>query len=379
MHPNEGAANTVDLAVAMATLAGAPVAASGAKASLLTRAIGEHDHYVFALADGLGMNLVETLAEDAFLRAHTTMELRAVCPSSTAPALTSIATARWPAEHGVTGWWTYLPEAGVSATILPYIERFTEQPLDQTKAPPSLTFPVAACARSFTCDYAMYLPAPIAGSVYSRYSAGERANVPYRKLWQAVDAIAERIERAGRPTYTYLYAPFVDTAEHTYGPSSSQAALALASVQARIEHMAERLRGRARIVVTADHGQMRVGRRHVLKRDDPLVAMLVVPPTGDGRGPLFHVRDGEHERFAPAFRERFGEDFALLTIDEASAMGLFGPVALSDVSRRRFGDFMGVALSDAVVLYEPSHELATMIGHHGGLSPDEMRVPLVVA
>jgi hypothetical protein len=278
----------------------------------------------------------------------------------------------------VTGWWTYLSEAGVSATILPYIERFTEQPLDQTKAPPSLTFPVAACARSFTCDYAMYLPEPIAGSVYSRYSAGERANVPYRKLWQAVDAIAERIERAGRPTYTYLYAPFVDTAEHTYGPSSSQAALALASVQARIERLAERLGGRARIVLTADHGQMRVGRRHVLKRDDPLMPMLVVPPTGDGRGPLFHVRDGEHAAFEAAFRERFGEDFALLTIDEASAVGLFGPVPLSEVARRRFGDYIGVALSDAVVLYEPSHELATMIGHHGGLSPDEMRMPLVV-
>ena len=85
-------------------------------------------------------------------------------------------------------------------------------------------FPLPACARSFTHDYAMYLPAPIAGSVYSRYSAGERPNVPYRKLWQAVDAIAERIEQADGPTYAYLYAPFVDTAEHTYGPSSSQAA-----------------------------------------------------------------------------------------------------------------------------------------------------------
>jgi hypothetical protein len=86
-------------------------------------AIGPADHLVFVLVDGLGMNLIETLPADSFLRTHVVMELQSVHPSGTPAALTSFATGCWPAEHGVIGWFTYLADAGVTATILPFIER----------------------------------------------------------------------------------------------------------------------------------------------------------------------------------------------------------------------------------------------------------------
>ncbi|MEX0751145.1 MAG: alkaline phosphatase family protein, partial [Dehalococcoidia bacterium] len=254
-----------------------------------------------------------------------------------------------------------------------------QKPLDQRAVPRSYAFPVGARAPGFTHAFMMFTPKSIAGSVYSRYSAGDAPFSGFGRLRQGVEAIVERIASATGPTYSYLYVSDVDTAEHVYGPRSSQVARSLDDVQTQIAELARRLDGRGRVVVTADHGQLLVDASMTLHRDDPLVGLLSVPPTGDGRAPLFHVAEGQGDAFTRAFRERFGKDFALLQVDEAAAMGLFGPTALSAETHRRLGDFVGIATGGAALLYEPAPELATMPGHHGGLSPDEMRIPLISA
>ena len=85
----------------------------------------------FIVMDRTGTGDVERLANDSFLRTHLAMELQAVFPSTTTAALTSLATGLWPAAHGVPTWWAYLVEHGVSATVLPFVERFSERPLGQ--------------------------------------------------------------------------------------------------------------------------------------------------------------------------------------------------------------------------------------------------------
>lgn len=378
MHPARGDANTVDLARAMAALAGAPVACDTASQTI-AGLVGAHEHYVFVLVDGLGMSLLELLPEDSFLRSRVSMMLRAVFPSSTAPALTSIATGRWPAEHAVTGWWVYLPRPGITATILPFIERYSETPIDPASVSPSYAFPAPALPRDFDRDSLMYTPREIAGSLYSRYSSGEAEFFGYRKLAPAVDRIVERESVKTTPSYSYLYISAVDTAAHKHGPNARQPMKKLLAVQQQLERLADGLAGRARIVVTADHGQMTIAGQHVLTAADPLVAMLLVPPTGDGRAPLFHVRPGMHDAFATEFRARYSDDFALLTVDEVDALQLMGPSPLSDETRRRVGDFAGIAMTHAVLLYDPSDDLRALRGHHGGLSPDELRIPLILA
>jgi hypothetical protein len=377
LHPNDGVANTVDLARAMASLAGAPSPMLDARAQLVADAVGTYEHYVFVLIDGLGMNLIDRLSADAFFRRHVALDLRAVFPSSTAPALTSIATARWPAEHAVPGWWTYLPDCDLTATILPYVERFSETPLDRATVRPDYAFPVAARAREFGHAFTMFAPEAIAGSTYSRYSSGDAPHVAYKTLGDAVDSVARRVTSASAPTYSYLYYPEVDVAEHIHGPFATEPARILEHAQNEVARLADLVSDHARVIVTADHGQFAVENVTVVTREDPLVSMLRIPPTGDGRAVLFHVCDGMHDDFANAFRQRFSEGAALLSTEEAQSMGLFGPVPLSDEARRRVGDFVSVAFNRGVLLYEPKGD-DRLLGHHGGLTPDEMRVPLIL-
>ena len=68
----------------------------------LIELIGESDHLVFVLLDGLGMNIIRRLPAESFIARHFKLELLATCPSTTACALTTVATADYPGRHGVT-------------------------------------------------------------------------------------------------------------------------------------------------------------------------------------------------------------------------------------------------------------------------------------
>lgn len=377
LHPLAGDAGIVDLALALASLCGAAVERTP-RADAVAASIGAHDHIIFVLADGLGMHLVDGCDEAAFLRAHLAMPLRSVFPSSTAPALTSLATCLPPAAHAVTGWWTYLPGASVTAMILPYIERFSGVPLQRLGIEPGDAFPAPSLQGAFQRDRASFMPAHIAGSVTTRYFSSGGTSLPYRRLASAADAIAARVGAATAPTYTHLYIPFVDQAQHERGPGAPAVRRALASAVAQIERLAALVAGRARIVLSADHGQVRIGERHIVNAADPLMAHLRVPPYGEPRVPMFAVREGHAEAFAREFRKRLGERFVLLSVDEVERLRLWGDAPLTDETRRRIGDFIAPALGDDVLLYEPGADLLAMAGTHGGLTPDEMRVPLVV-
>lgn len=376
VRPDATQPGTVHLSRAMVSLAGAERTELEAPAQLIADAIGGAEHYVLVLVDGLGMNLIDALTPDSFLRRHVSMELQAVFPSSTAPALTALFTSCWPAAHAVTGWWTYLPDAHITSTILPFIERFSGRPLDDFSVSSEAAYIVPSTMPQMR-DTASWMPEAIADSVSSRYFRGGTPAHGYERLSDACERIAQRIAAAPNATYTYLYVPYVDNTEHEHGPASEAVRRSLEDTQNELEELARAIDGRGRIVITADHGQIDVAEdsQRVMGEDDPLLRLLIVPPTGDYRAPLFHVRAGQTERFVSEFGERFGDAWALLTTDEVDELRLLGPDTIAPETRRRWGDFVAIGAGADAIRYAPTEP---MLGYHGGLRPEEMRIPLIV-
>src|SRR5207237_502055 len=89
IRPSAAAANTIGLANALASRCGLGDVQMTPAGELIAGLIGESEHYVFVMADGLGMNLVEAQAENSFLRSHVATAIQSVFPSTTAAALTS--------------------------------------------------------------------------------------------------------------------------------------------------------------------------------------------------------------------------------------------------------------------------------------------------
>jgi hypothetical protein len=383
IRPSDRTPNLVHLVRAIALLAGARDIDATPCTTELAEDIGPSDHLVFVLLDGLGMNLLRQLPEASFLRRNFRRELISTCPSTTACALTSVATGAYASRHGITGWFTYLPAFGISIATLPFIERITGLPLAQRGIRPEDIVPVGPLTPHMTHEPLTSVPAALSDTTYNSFTRGGTPGFGYRSIRDAMDLVINRVREARRPTYTHLYLPEVDSACHRFGVNHPEVAALVSNIDSELERLSAGLAGKARIIVSADHGLLDVAPelQTLLMTGDPLLDLLAVPPSGDARMPIFHVRDGKGAAFAAAFKERFGDRICLVTIERAERLELFGPGELSSVARQRFGDFIGFPFKPASVAYHPLNKPPTHLYRsiHAGLSPEEMQIPLVLA
>ncbi|MGE3856160.1 MAG: alkaline phosphatase family protein, partial [Dehalococcoidia bacterium] len=344
------------------------------------------EHLIFVLADSLGIQFIDQLPRGSWLRRHTRRSILAPYPPTTPVALTTVATGEYPACHAITGWWTHLPSLNAPVTVFHNARSTDEVSLDDLGVPFAELCPRAALMPRMQRDVALVMPAGIADTPFTRYMAGGRPCLGYTRHAEAAQKIAARIQQASGPTYTYWYTPYPDTLAHEHGTRDERVMGSVEDLDDAVGALVRMLREHdivARIVITADHGHLDVGGAGHLEvtADDPLLAYLACPPSGDVRTQFWHVKPGMHHEFKTAFKQRFGEWFLLLKATDTEVLGLFGPDLLSEATRDRIGDFVSVSLGREVLRYTgaPGREkYLAQRSHHSGLSAAEMHVPLII-
>lgn len=384
LRPDPEVPNIVDLARALGSIGGAPEVPLTAGATRLAQVIGDAEHLVFVLADGFGLEMVERLPRDSFLVTHLVEALRTVFPSASPVALTTFATGEWPARHGVTGWWTHLPEITGAAMLLPFLKRSSGAALTPSELTPEQAFQLPALMGGMRRDALALFPEAICNSVSSEYYSGGRPRQPYRSLAEAVDSVVERVRGAGVPTYTYLYTPRIDEDAHAYGTARLEVEGALRQLDSEMGRLRAGLPAHSRVVVSADHGLMDTPApgKHRFRFTGHLAEALLFPPTGDARALFLHAREGEEDRVRSLFRERYRDRFILLSVGEAQDAGLLGPDPIGAGVAGRFGDLVAISGGTDILEYVPgggSARTLPQVAHHSGLTPAEMLVPLIVA
>jgi hypothetical protein len=381
VHPSSGEHGFVDLVQAIRIIGGAEDGLADGRATTLASLVGEARHLVFVLVDGLGAELVETLAFTSFLRGNLTRTLRAVFPATTASALTTLATGLWPGDHCIPGWWTRLPREALSAVTLLFTERASGEPLSRFGVEPATLYPVPGFWPSLDFAAHSILPAEIAGSVFAGYLSGGTTRLPYTNLDQAMSLVESVVRGADEPAFIYVYLPHLDTLLHGAGSADPRVGELLVDIDRRLGRLAAALSSHARLVVCSDHGLVDVPEERVvvIPADDPLARHLQCPPTGEPSVPVFHLLQGHEAAFAEAFAERLGDLFALVSVEEAQALKLYGPWKLAPEMRERLGSFIGIAPRPAKLYLEPIGSSAKHRAIHGGLRSSEMLIPLIVA
>lgn len=345
--------------------------------------IGAAEHLILVVADGLALSLVQELPSSSLLRRSLRTTLQTVFPSSSATALTSLVTGRWPAQHAVTGQWTHLPEIGGSADLLRFAARSGGVPLAKRGVSEEQAFPVISLLADIPRATLTLFPEPLHLTASSAYFSGHRPRRGYRVLSEAAAASINHIETADGPTFTYLYSPWIDGEVHWGGLQHHTVRAAVLDLERAMTEIVDRLGDRVRLVISADHGLLEtpVAQRHWLKPGDPLLAGLQAPPSGDSRVMFLHVAIDERAAMRQRFRDRFGDRFCVIEAEEAIELELFGPERPNEVVRRRLGDLIVISTGVDILEYVPGgsiDRLMSIAAHHSGLSPAEMLVPLVV-
>lgn len=381
VHPLKGAMNSVDLFRATSHVAGGPTLPSTRNSESLAEQIGHHDHYLFVLVDGLGYSLRDRFPRGGFFESHLHDKLHSVFPSTTAVALSSLATGAWPAEHGVTGWFTYFPEHGRVLAPLLFRERGTEVSGEELGLSVHDLVNAKPILGSFFRTVASVLPHTIKDGSYAKWSRDGSPIHPFQSLGQARRKTVRRIRRAAGPTYSYLYITTVDSLSHRHGAASDEVTAEIGLVDGALSRIRDALPESVRMIVTADHGLVDIEERHhfTFRDSDDLAKCLLAGQTGEGTTPVFHVRN--EDAFLNAFAAHpASEHFTLYRPEELAAMELYGPVALSEPMRAHLGDYVGIATDPVLLEYvAPGRNPIKHIGVHGGLRPAEIEVPLFLA
>ena len=377
---------------------------------------------VMVLVDGLGWqmlrecaghtpNLRRLLADSDYL--HT------CAPSTTAAALTTLATGVYPGAHAMVGYAVrdpllrgqlgagHVPKASDVFDLITF-KNSSHDPLTWQSVP---TLIERANAKA-KAGYGPQLGAVSIGR--SKFAGSGLSLAAWRGFKHiGVDALDQRPYQAYRAIkegakLVYLYVGELDHAGHNHGWHSDKWLQALEALDAMVGQLFRRLPTGTRIVLTADHGMVDTDRHHridlakekELAKDVVAVAgesrflQLYVPddvasapaagspglgvagPRGDGGV----VENSGCEELAQSVAKRWAEflgDRAIwVGTDPAPLMGPLSPGA-----RAAVGDVL-VALNDNWTVVDSrvqSFHATQLIGVHGSLTPVELEVPLIKA
>lgn len=330
----------------------------------LPASLASAEQVVLLVVDGLGaLQLAERRSLAPAMSEMERSTITTVAPSTTAAALTSLATGLTPAEHGLLGY--RLGQGNAVLNVLRW--RLGEHDARNKIAPESYQPHLPFFGR----------PVPVVSRGHFRGSGFTDAHLRGAPLfgWSVASSIpveAGRLLRAGEP-FVYAYYDGLDRIAHERGLGEHYDA-EFAYVDHLVAELAAVLPPGAALAVSADHGEIEVTSRPIdLAAETGVTARLI---SGEGRFRWLHFAPAEVEPACAALGAHLGELAWVLTRDELIATGIFGG-DLSPAYRARLGD-VAVIARQAVSFLDPADRGdAGLVGRHGSLSPSEMLVPLL--
>ena len=332
------------------------------------------------LVDGLGSELLRRYAADApFLAGLPDAGPVTVgFPSSTSISLASLGTAVPPGVHGMLGI-TFRVDGDLLDT-LKWRSHGGSHAVDlRQRRPPEAVQPQQTVFERLEAeglDVTVVSKAEFGGSGLTRAALrGGR----FRGTHALGDLAAEIVTALSEPgrRLCYGYHADLDALGHLYGPGSLPWRLQLRQIDGLAALIAELLPGDAVLVVTGDHGMVRVDRT-IDADHDPVLQDGVEMLGGDPRSRHVYVRPGARDDVFAAWRNVLGDGAWVVPGEQAIDEGWFGPVDAR--MRERIGDVVVAARGGtAVVRTDAEPVLSRLPGQHGSLTGDEQLVPLLVA
>lgn len=345
-------------------------------------ALARRRHLVLVVVDGLGFRHLMQGAAASTLARHAHGSLTSVFPSTTASAVTTFLTGATPAQHGLIGWHTYLEEVGLIAAVLPFQARGSDEPLERLGLRAGEVSGCSALADRIPAEVHSVAPRKIVDSAFNTAHCGRAQRHGYATLGEFFEAIERCLRGDAARKYVYAYWPELDSVAHEHGIASRQARESLRRFDDGFARLLTSLQGRdVGVLVTGDHGFIDAPEeRLVLVEQHPrFEAMLARPLWGERRVAYCRVEPERGAEFEDYVHEHFSAAISLHASSELIEQGWFGPGTPHPGLASRAGDYTLVMRGDATIKdWLPGEKRYRHIGVHGGLSEDEMRVPLVV-
>jgi hypothetical protein len=337
---------------------------------------------VLLVIDGLGYNYLTNRSPLSILHHHLHTKLTTVFPTTTAAAITTFMTGLAPQQHGLTGWFTYFQELDEILTVLPARPRLGATAPDEANIDiPSLYGHIPLFD---LLDVESYIVTPrnIAYSDYSLAHRGKATIKPYDNLDGCFSTTRDIIKSNLDKKYIYTYWPQFDGMAHEKGVGSKEVADHFQEIDAAFGRFINDIKGSNTLVIaTADHGIIDSGPEYCVEMEHhtALQAMLTMPLSGERRMAYCYVAETRHEEFTNYLRDKLAEKITVYPSKQLLEQHYYGLGPAHPQLQWRIGDYALLMNHNHTIMDTvPGEKHFYHIGTHGGLSADEMLVPLVL-
>lgn len=339
------------------------------------------------LLDGLGwLNLEEARDRpvvDALVRAAQRWPITTVFPSTTTAALSSYLSALPPSQHGVIGFSMYFPEYQRTFNML-NLHSLGDDRIDLL----SLGFVPEDYIGHPTVLKRLRDAGVLAGGfVKDLYAFNGLSRLTYHDCEPYAflapgDLISMTVDQLSTPlpVFQFVYWSHLDTIAHTYGPRSDAYRNELQMLATVIlQQLRPRLDDDTALVICADHGHLEGAGDPVIDLTDltDLTQLFRAAPAGEGLVQHIFLQPGTETRARRALQAV--EELTILTREELLRLELLGGPPWHPGLLDRIGDLILLPHGSRRFLYQYQRRPRTfMNGRHGGMTPEQMVVPLMV-
>jgi predicted AlkP superfamily pyrophosphatase or phosphodiesterase len=322
------------------------------------------------VVDGLGWRQLQDRAHLTPIMASLDGEpISSVAPTTTATALTSLALGMAPAAHGIVGY--KFAVNGPSGREVLNVLRWTTRSGDARQfLPPRSVQPVPAFEG---VSVPVVTKADFSNSGFTQAHERGARDVPWH-VPSSIPALVRRLLLDDEPL-VYAYYDGVDRVAHATGLGELYDA-ELGFVDWLVGQILSSMPSGTVLALVADHGQVDVGPHAGVVA--PQVAAESELFSGEARFRWLHGRPGRLDALVELAHGVYGTEAWVATREEIVDTGVLGGVP-SQEALERLGDVALIPLGLSAYLDPTDAGDAKLVCRHGGLTPEEVLVPLLVA
>lgn len=335
---------------------------------------------VLLVIDGLGYEYLKKHGANSVFEKYLVKKLTSVFPAGTPSAETTLRTGATPEKHGIMGWYMYLKELGVVSVILPFVARCGGSSFSNYGVGKKEIFTEKTINEKINNPSYMVYPDEISDG--NKISGKEKYFLTFNSLRGLFTQIKKATKDSNKKKYIYAYWSQLDAICHRRGVKSKEAKKHFEELNQKIASFMELMRGtNTTLIITADHGLIDTPKEKVIFLEDhpKLYETLTLPLCGQARVAYCYVHPAKVKQFEKYVKEKLNYCCELYKSEDLIKRGFFGLFKPSEKLFDRIGDYALIMKENYIIKDKLLKEkIDVFIGNHGGVSKEEMFVPLVV-
>lgn len=344
------------------------------------------DKVVFILVDAFGWKFYKDIREDSkffkeIKKYGIEEKITSQFPSTTTVHVTSVVTGKDVSTHGFFEWFTY--DSKIDEVFTPFL--FDYEGKEEILPNDNLFKELKENGVSST----IVTPSYINNSYYSRELFKDGKVKGYESVEEMFNILLQGLKKDKGKNFYYIYYPEIDSIGHEYGMSSYKAYFEINNFIKALDNFYNNVLdedvNEGTFILSADHGQMEIKDKIYLNELIPNIEEYMIKdskgksivPVGYNRDMFLYIKE-EFETYVYQFlKEKLKDKGEIYLVKDLIDKGIF--INPSETFLSRVGNIVIIPYDGyGVWWYEKGKYEISLKGSHGGLTKDEMEIPLLI-